>query len=89
MRTRLPAGRTEPDCVYLVGDRGVGWRATGSRLQVARGPAAPPRPGLAGSPGWVEGQGKLEGLGSPIPGSGVVGEGPESDEVGVGRELGG
>lgn len=63
VRVPLPAGRTKSGSVYLVGDRGIGWRATGSRLLAARGPAAPPRPGLAGSLGWVGGMRKIEGTG--------------------------
>lgn len=75
VRVRLPAGRTEPGSVYLVGDRGIGWRATGCRLPAARGTVAPPRPGLAGSLGWGEGGEELEGLATPMPTAGVAGEG--------------
>lgn len=75
VRVPLPAGRTETGSVYLVGDRGIGWRATGCRLPAARGTVAPPRPGLAGSLEWGEGE-VLEGLAAtPMPTAGVAGEG--------------
>lgn len=63
---------------------------TESSVDAQRVPGCPrPHPGPAwqGSAGWVVLQRKLEVLGTSFPGAGVVGKGPESDEVGVGREL--
>lgn len=63
---------------------------TESSVDAQRVPGCPrPRPGPAwqGSAGWVVVQGKLEVLGASLPRAGLVGKGPGSDEVGVGREL--